>query len=262
MQQINAPSTRSYMGVDYTEQSLSLKSSHDLKGLYNMLWDILYHDEVELGAMKRRRKWESDKEAVAETWKILGIMNGEIDMADEKTTPKPTPKCYSSEVVKRPTRKMFMRIKKVGEPDKSQRPFAWGQFKNGMRLIDIKEDENLHAGKITFWMRQNPPLIELEDISDDKFQKELDAWYESHGLKNPEAEKREKAAEREKAKAERAKEREAKAAEREKAKAEKAKAAAEKKEAAEKAKAEKAKAKAAAPKAKAAPAAKKKAAAA
>ncbi len=236
---------REFRGKRYTRAKLQQADSDELKTFYNLVWDNLANEYDEM-TLKRRRKWDSHEEAVAETWNILGIYIGDIKMAKETAeTPKaekPTPACYSAEVVKRPSRKMFKRIKKVGEPDKSQRPFAWDSFKNGQRLIDIKEDPNLHAGKISFWMRQKPALIELEDISDEVFAKELTAWYKKHGLTDPTAAKVEKAKEREKAKAEREKERAAKAKEREKAKAEREKATAAKKAAADKAKAEKAKA--------------------
>lgn len=240
---INSPTFRQYQNRAWSLEDLRSLSLSQLKLMHNNLWDNCLHEGICVGGIKRRRKWVDEEEAVQATWLMMGIENGEVTMSDEKTTTeKPTPKCYSAETVKRPTRKMFMRIKKVGEPDKSQRPFAWPQFKNGMRLIDIKEDPNLHAGKISFWMRQEPPLIELEDITDEQFAKELDAWYKKHGLTNPEAAKREKAAAREKAKAEREAERQKKAAEREKAKAAKAEAAAKKKAEAEAKKAAKAKA--------------------
>lgn len=257
--QINPDHQRSFFNRTYTERDLRKLKQSDLKALYNSVWDYLDSEHDSL-SIKRRRKWKSQEEAVESTWMILGIAIGEVQMADKETkTEKPTPKCYSAEVVKRPTRKMFQRIKKVGEPDKSQRPFAWGDFKDGMRLIDIKEDENLHAGKISFWMRQDPPLIKLEDIDDETYAKERAAWYKKHGLTDPDAAKEAKRKEREEAKAKRAAEREAKAKEREAAKAEKAKAAAEKKAAKEAEKAAKAKAKAEAKPAKSAPAAKKQA---
>ncbi len=243
MPSIHQP-VREFRGKRYTRAKLQQADSDELKTFHNLVWDNLAneHDEMPL---KRRRKWSSHEEAVTETWNILGVYIGDITMAKETAeTPKaekPTPSCYSAEVVKRPSRKMFKRIKKVGEPDKSQRPFAWGHFKDGQRLIDIKEDPNLHAGKISFWMRQKPALIELVDIEDDVFEKELGKWYKKHGLTDPTAAKAEKAKEREKVKAERDKERAAKAKDREKAKAEREKAAATKKAAAEKAKAAKAK---------------------
>lgn len=113
--------------------------------------------------------------------------------APVEKAPRETPKCYSAEFVKRPSQRMFGRIKKIGVPDKAQRPFAWDSFTDGMRLIDIKEDPNLHAGKISFWMRQTPPLIALEEISVEQFEKELDAWYVKHNLTNPGSSKEAKA---------------------------------------------------------------------
>lgn len=227
---INPPKVRLYHNRPFTLEDLEGLPNSTLKIMHNEAWDYCVHEEIELGDIKRRRVWKDRAEAVECTWRILGFMNGEMDMADKETkAEKPTPKCYSAELVKRPTRKMFKRIKKVGEPDKSQRPFAWPQFKDGMRLIDIKESETLHAGKISFWMRQEPPLIELEDIDEATFEKELDAWYKKHGLTNPEAAKKAKAEERAKAKAEREAAAAKKKEEREAAKKAKAEAAAKKK---------------------------------
>lgn len=256
-----------FQGKTYTLAILKTMSIEDLLVLRNLIAENL--------GVARVKSFANAEAAVSATAAALkkydetvkaeasdaGAGAGEAPKANkppaEPKPPRETPKCYSAEFVKRPSQRMFSRIKKVGLPDKSQRPFAWDSFTDGMRLIDIKEDPNLHAGKISFWMRQSPPLIELEEIPAEQFETELAAWYVKHGIANPNASKEEKA----KAKAEEAKKREeekakkvADAAAAKQAKADAAEKAKAEKEAAKKAKADadaKAKADADAAKAKA-----------
>lgn len=236
----------SFNNKEYTAASIAAMSVDDLLSLRNLIAENL--------GLARIKGFKDHAIAVSATEAALkkyeDTMNQEAAAGNDAPAPKAekpkvekapreTPKCYSAETVKRPTRKMFGRIKKIGMPEKSQRPFAWDSFTNGMRLIDIKEDPNLHAGKISFWMRQDPPLIGLVDIPDDQFEIEMDAWYLKHGFVNPtkakDAEKAEKAENAAKAKAvKEAKAAEAKAAK--EAKTAEAKAAKEAKEAAKAAK--------------------------
>ena len=227
----------------YTAEVLSKMKVEQLLEVRNLLADNL--------GLGKIRSFKSHNAAATGVWH--GLQEYERAMNDENYKPVlcgpdgnakaakldrsgGMPKCDMAEVVKRPTKRMFFRVKKTGTPDKSQRPEVWDRYKDGMRVIDAIETEGVHAGKITWWAKQG--LMELVDPGDDVTEKELKEWYEKQGREYPGNAKAKAKEEREKAKAE-------KAAERAKAKEEKAKAAAEKKAAADAAKEEKAKAKAA-----------------
>lgn len=231
--------TFAFQKKNYTEASLKAMSVEDLLTLRNLIASNLgvatvksftNHDSAVSATLAALQKFEDTVNAEANEAGKSGEAPKEPKAAKapkEPKAPRERPKCYSAETVKRPSDRMFHRIKKIGMPDKSQRPFAWDSFQDGMRLIDIKEDPNLHAGKISFWMRQNPPLIELVPISADQLSVEVDAWYAKHGFVNPSAAKKNKAEDK-RIKAEKTAE----------LKAKKAAEAAEKKKAAEAAKAE------------------------
>lgn len=149
-------------------------------------------------------------------------------------------KCDEVETVKRPTAEMFYRIKKLGTPTSSQRATVWDRYEDGMRLIDVMETAGLHAGKVRWWMKQEPPLMSLEPISDEQVEAEMREWYAKHDREYPGDAKAKAQAEREAKAAERNAAREAKAKEREEAKAKREEERKAKAEAREAAKAEKA----------------------
>jgi len=226
----------------YTAEVLSKMKVEQLLEVRNLLADNL--------GLGKIRNFKSHNAACAGVWH--GLQEYERSTKDENYKPilcgadgnakaakldrsGGMPKCDMAEFVKRPTKRMFFRIKKTGTPDKSQRPEVWDRYTNGMRVIDTIEASGIHSGKITWWAKQG--LMELVDPGDDVTEKELKEWYEKQGRDYPGDAKNKAKEEIQKAKAE-------KAIERQKAKEEKAKAAAEKKAASESAKAEKAKLKA------------------
>jgi hypothetical protein len=245
-----------FLGKKYTESLLRKASIEELLQLRNLIAENLNAAKVKgfanqeagviatIAALKKYEDTVAKEDAEAAAGGTDEVKPAKAPKAPKEPKPaRPTPKCYSAEFVKRPGRRMFGRIKKVGMPDKSQRPFAWEMFQDGQRLIDIKEDPNLHAGKISFWMRQTPPLIELVDVTDEQFETELAAWYEKHGITNPNSNKAEKAKQKAEDAAKREELKAKKVAEAAAAKAAKAEAAAKAKAEKEAAKAAKAEAK-------------------
>lgn len=144
------------------------------------------------------------------------------------------PKCLAADIPKRPTKHMFSRYYKVRDPEPGRaRSFAWPDYTDGERIIDVLIDPTRHADKIRWWAQQVPPYMRLEEISDEQYTVEVAEFCEKHGLPNPlnsggarkeELEKlrAEKAAEKAKAAEAKAAEKAAKAAEREAEKAAKA----------------------------------------
>lgn len=144
------------------------------------------------------------------------------------------PKCLAAEIPKRPTKYMFSRYYKVRDPEPGRaRSFAWPDYTDGERIIDVLVDPTRHADKIRWWAQQVPPYMRLEEISDEQYAVEVSEFCEKHEVPNPlnsgsvrkeELEKirAEKAAARAAAAEAKAAEKAAKAAEREADKAAKA----------------------------------------
>ncbi len=224
-----------FLNSEYTAEDVNKMKTPDLLELRNLIAD-------NLGATKIR-SFKSHNAAATGVWQALQEYNRSMDDPDYKPVlAGPTgetrgatkdrgggsPKCDAAEIVKRPTPRMFHRVKKIGTPDKSQRPEVWDRYKDGMRIIDAVETDGIHAGKIQWWVKQG--LMKLEDPGDKIIENEMRAWYKAQGRDYPGDAKAKAAEEREKAKAEREAKRAAAAEEREKKAAEK-KAAAEKKKA-------------------------------
>lgn len=217
--------TVTFNGKDYTANDLEGMSVEDLTKLRNLIG-------VNLGG-SRIQKFKSKAKGVTGCWQALGefqkrgedeeyvpVLCGPDGTAKAAKTDVAggMPKCDLSEVVKRPTRSMFFRLKKLGAPDKSQRPGVWDRYKDGTRIIDAMEAEGIHAGKIGWYVKRN--LMKLEDPGDKIVDKEIREWYKGKGreypgdaLENAKKVREEAKDKREKERAEKKTERETKASE-------------------------------------------------
>lgn len=175
---------------DYTAHDLESIDLDDLTKLRNLIG-------VNLGG-SRIQKFQSKPKGVTGCWQALIEFQKRVD--DESYVPilcgpdgraRATktnvaggmPKCDLAEVVKRPTKNMFFRVKKVGSPDKSQRPGVWDRYKDGMRIIDAMETAGIHAGKIGWYVKLN--LMKLEDPGDKIVDEEIRVWYKKQGREYP-----------------------------------------------------------------------------
>ncbi len=182
--------TITFNGKDYSANDLEGMSLEDLTKLRNLIG-------VNLGG-SRIQKFQSKAKGVSGCWQVLNEFQKHVE--DEKYVPVlcgpdgtakaakvdvagGMPKCDLPEVVKRPTQNMFYRVKKIGTPDKSQRPGVWDRYKDGMRIIDAMEASGIHAGKIGWYCKLN--LMKLEDPGDEVISSEIRAWYKSKGREYP-----------------------------------------------------------------------------
>lgn len=213
--------TISFNGKDYTEASLAEMSDADLLSLRNLVAENL--------GVARIKNFKDHDQAVSATWKALEKWNsqdadsGEAAPAKAKKEPaepkeKGVVKGALPQKVKRPTRNMFRKIKKLGEPDRVKD--RWDNYKDGMTIIDTIEGDNMTPLDI-YWYVENG-YVQLIDPTEEEFQAGMAAWYQREGLENPAEAKRKKEEERAKAKAEREAKRAAEKEAKEKAKAEKA----------------------------------------
>lgn len=239
-----------FNGKNYSEGTLKEMSIEDLTALRNLA--------AEWCGCRRIKQFASKPKAVAGAWIAMNEANkflaaqekeedyvpqmpnadGKVNAGSVKVAEKP--KCDEPEVIKRPTSKMFYRVKKTGTPSDSQRPGVWGRYKDGDRMIDLMEADGVHAGKVHWWVREG--IMELVNPGDEVIEREMREWYQKNGREYPgdevarkEREKTERAEKRAKEKAE--KEAKAKQAKEAKAKEKPAKEKAEAKPAKEKAEA-------------------------
>lgn len=222
--------TISFNGTDYTEATLADMTDADLLSLRNLVAENL--------GVARIKNFKDHDQAVSATWKALEKWDSQDDDAApakgkaKDDTPK-EPKVVKGALpgkVKRPTRNMFRKIKKLGEPDRVKE--RWDNYKDGMTIIETIEGDDMTPLDI-YWYAENG-YVQLIDPTEEEFQAGMAAWYEREGLENPAEAKRKREEERAKAKAEREAKRAAEKEAKEKAKAEKAAA----REAEKKAKAE------------------------
>lgn len=206
--------------TEYTETSLKTMSSEDLLELRNVI-----ASNLGVGAVKG---FKDQPTAVVQTWKALQRFESgaSADAGTKKAKVKKEPKerglakSAEAKVVKRPTKKMFSTIKKVGEHDGSQgRIHRWPNYKDGMTVVDVIETEGTEPWDVYNWQNQN--IMLLTEPTDDEFVARKAAWYKKHGLTDPEEAKRLRSEERAKAKVERDKATEEKKVARDKAAADK-----------------------------------------
>lgn len=210
--------------TDYTEASLANMSLEDLLSLRNLIATNLGVATV--------KGFKDQQTAATQTWKALQRFESGKSADASTAKPKKEPKerglakSAESKLVKRPTKKMFSTIKKVGEHDGNQgRGHRWPNYKDGMTIVDVIETEGTEPWDVYNWQSQN--IMTIIEPTDAEFVERKAAWYKKHGLTDPEASKAAKAEERAKAKEEREKAAAEKKAAREEAAAEKAKAKAE-----------------------------------
>lgn len=212
-----------FQGTDYTQASLKDMSIDDLLTLRNSVAADLGVAEV--------KGFKDQATAEAQTWKALQRVGSAADPAKATKTAKPKAppkerglaKSAEAKVVKRPTKKMFSTIAKTGEHDGTQgRTHRWPNYKDGMTIVDVIENEGTEPWDVYNWQGQG--IMTVTEPTDEEFATRKAAWYKKHGLTDPEEAKRLRAEEREKAKAEREAAAAEKKAAREAAKAEKAKA--------------------------------------
>ncbi len=214
----------------YTEASLGAMEIEDLLTLRNLIASNLGVASV--------RNFKNHGVAVSQTWKAL-IRYESVkitpDPAEDvkptkgrkpkkdKPVPKPRGLAKSAEAktVKRPTAKMFSTISKTGEHDGSQgRAHRWGNYKNGMTLVDIIEGEGTEPWDVYNWVGKG--IMTLIEPTDVQHAERRAAWYKKHDREDPELGKIRKTEERAAAKVTRDAKMATKKTEREAAKATKA----------------------------------------
>lgn len=224
--------TITFLGNDYTQAVLAAMTDEKLLELRNLVASNL--------GVAAIRSFKDHDHAVEQTWKALekfeSTANAEASEAGEpKAKKEKAPKAPKERklaksscagFVKRPTRKMFSTITKIGEHDGTQgRQHRWPNYKDGMTIVDVIETEGTEPWDVYNW--QSKGIMKVTEPTDAEYAERKAAWYAKHGLTDPDVVKEQKAAAAAEAKAKREAEAAAKKAEREAAAAAKAAAKAE-----------------------------------
>lgn len=198
-----------FLDKDYTETSLSTMSLDDLLSLRNLV-----ASNLGVAAVKGFKDQET---AAAQTWKAL--VKYEETAAEAEGGEAPAPKAKKVKepkepkdrklakpaepgYIKRPTRKMFAKVKILKEHTGAEgRGHRWPNYKDGMLIVDAIEGEGTLAWDIMNWAAQG--LMEVVEPTDEEYKERRAAWYTKHGREDPDLAKERADAEKAKAKAER-----------------------------------------------------------
>lgn len=223
--------TIAFLGNDYTQAVLAAMTDEKLLELRNLVASNL--------GVAAIRSFKDHDHAVEQTWKALekfeSTANAEASEAGEpKAKKEKAPKepkerklakSSAAGIVKRPTRKMFSTITKIGEHDGTQgRQHRWLNYKDGMTIVDVIETEGTEPWDVYNW--ESKGIMKVTEPTDAEYAERKAAWYAKHGLTDPDVAKEQKAKAAAEAKAKREAEMAAKKAEREAAAKAKADAAA------------------------------------
>ena len=201
--------TINFLNKDYTEAFIAELSVDQLLELRNLV-----ASNLGVAAVKSFKDQES---AIAQTWKALVKYDETMSEDGSDEAPKAKAKApkepkepkerklakpAESAYIKRPTRKMFAKVKVLKEHTGAEgRGHRWPNYKDGMLIIDAIEGEGTLPWDIMNWAKQG--LMEVIEPTDEEYTERRAAWYAKHGREDPDLAKEREAQEKAKAKAER-----------------------------------------------------------
>lgn len=191
---------------EYDQESLSAMEESDLLALRNKIAGSLGVAEI--------KSFKDKETGVTQTLKALEKASKEAEKpktekkAKAKKEPKEKkprgiPKSAEPKEIKRPTRRHFATIEKVGEHDgtgKHGRPERWPNYTDGMTIADVIEGNGTEPWDVYNWEKHG--IMKVHEPTDDEYAERRAAWFKAKDRVDPEVEKAEKAKAREKAKQE------------------------------------------------------------
>ena len=211
---MNDVKTITFMSSAYTLVGLAALTDDKLLELRNLVASNLGVAAV--------RSFKDHDAAVEQTWKALEKFEataaaeaGEAGAAATGAKPAKAPKAPKEPkerkpakssgpgLVKRPTRKMFSTIEKIGEHDGSThgRAHRWPNYKDGMTIVDVIEGDGTEPWDVYNW--ESKGLIKVTEPTDAEYAERKAAWYAKHNLVDPDVAKETKAKEKADAKTKR-----------------------------------------------------------
>lgn len=188
-----------FLDKEYTKESLDEMSDEDLLELRNLVASNLGVASV--------KSFKDHATAVAQTWKALERFDKADETAEEKPKKKEPverklAKSAMAGVVKRPSRKHFATIEKIGEHDGGShgRAHRWPNYKDGMTIADVIETEGTEPWDVYNWEKMG--IMKIHEPTDQEYAERRAAWFKKHGREDPEVVKARKAEAKKQAEAE------------------------------------------------------------
>lgn len=202
---MNAVKTITFLSVAYTQASLTELTDEKLLELRNLIASNIGVANV--------RSFKDRDTALEQTWKALekfesesnkeageaGAAEKPIKAKKEKAPKEPKErkpaKSSGPGIVKRPTKKMFSTIEKIGEHNGSThgRAHRWPNYKDGMTIVDVIEGDGTEPWDVYNWEKQG--ILKVTEPTDEQYAERRAAWYKKHNLTDPEEAKAAKAKE-------------------------------------------------------------------
>lgn len=193
-----------FLTTEYTQESLKALDDEKLLELRNLVATNLGVASV--------RSFKDRETGLEQTWKALEKYEAEgqkeageagekpVKAKKEPKAPKEPKerkpaKSSAPGIVKRPTKKMFSTIEKVGEHNGSThgRAHRWPNYKDGMTIVDVIEGDGTEPWDVYNWEKQG--IMKVKEPTDAEYAERRAAWYAKHGLTDPEVTKAQKAKE-------------------------------------------------------------------
>lgn len=192
-----------FLTTDYTQESLKALDDEKLLELRNLVATNLGVASV--------RSFKDRETGLEQTWKALEKYEAEgqkeageagekpVKPKKEKAPKEPKErkpaKSSAPGIVKRPTKKMFSTIEKIGEHNGSThgRAHRWPNYKDGMTIVDVIEGDGTEPWDVYNWEKHG--IMKVIEPTDAEYAERRAAWYAKHGMKDPEVAKAEKAKE-------------------------------------------------------------------
>lgn len=192
-----------FLTTDYTQESLKALDDEKLLELRNLVATNLGVASV--------RSFKDRETGLEQTWKALEKYEAEgqketgeagekpVKAKKEKAPKEPKErkpaKSSAPGIVKRPTKKMFSTIEKIGEHNGSThgRAHRWPNYKDGMTIVDVIEGDGTEPWDVYNWEKHG--IMKVVESTDEQYAERRAAWYAKHGLTDPEVTKAQKAKE-------------------------------------------------------------------
>ena len=192
-----------FLTTDYTQESLKALDDEKLLELRNLVATNLGVASV--------RSFKDRETGLEQTWKALEKYEAEgqkeageagekpVKAKKEKAPKEPKErkpaKSSAPGIVKRPTKKMFSTIEKIGEHNGSThgRAHRWPNYKDGMTIVDVIEGDGTEPWDVYNWEKHG--IMKVVEPTDEQYAERRAAWYAKHGLTDPEVTKAQKAKE-------------------------------------------------------------------
>lgn len=190
-----------FLTEEYTQESLKALDDEKLLELRNLVATNLGVASV--------RSFKDRETGLEQTWKALEKYEAEgqkeageagekpVKAKKEKAPKEPKErkpaKSSAPGIVKRPTKKMFSTIEKIGEHNGSThgRAHRWPNYKDGMTIVDVIEGDGTEPWDVYNWEKHG--IMKVVEPTDEQYAERRAAWYAKHGLTDPEVTKAQKA---------------------------------------------------------------------